>query len=234
MKKVLLVLCIFILSACVELQGIADSVYEESQGISEFQIGSALKEALQNGIDHQVTKLTSEDGFYSNELVKILLPEELQKVDNTLRKIGLGSLADEGLKLMNRAAEDAVKQATPIFVNAVKDMTINDAKNILMGSNNAATQYLEQKTQTELYQKFYPVVEKSFGDVGADQIWTTVITKYNTLPLTEDVEPNLTEYVTQQALEGVYTMISLEEVKIRSDIAARTSDLLKRVFALQD
>ena len=234
MKKVILIFSILILSACAELQGIADSVYEESQGISETQIGSALKQALQMGIDEQVSKLTSEDGFYKNDMVKILLPEELQKVDNTLRKIGLGDLADEGLKLMNRAAEDAVKEATPIFVNAVKDMSITDAKNILMGNNRAATQYLEQKTEDELYQKFYPQVEQSLGKVGADQIWTTAINQYNALPLTEDVEPNLSEYVTQEALEGVYTMIAVEEAKIRSDIGARTTDLLRKVFALQD
>ena len=234
MKKVLLVFSIFILSACAELQSIADSVYEESQGISESQIGFGLKQALQFGIDHQVTKLTSEDGFYKNEMVKILMPEELQKVDNALRKIGLGSLADEGLKLMNRAAEDAVKEATPIFVNAVKDMSITDANNILMGNNRAATQYLEQKTENELYQKFYPQVQASFNKVGANDIWTNVITQYNSLPLTENVEPDLTEYVTQQALEGVYTMIAVEEAKIRSDIGARTTDLLKKVFALQD
>ena len=234
MKKVLLVVGIFVLSACAELQGIADTVLEESQTVSESQISLALKEALQKGIDDQVSKLTSEDGFYKNEMVKILLPEELQKVDKTLRKIGLSNLADEGLKLMNRAAEDAVKEATPIFVNAVKDMSITDAKNILMGNNRAATQYLEQKTEDELYQKFYPQVEQSLGKVGADQIWTTAISKYNALPLTENVEPNLSEYVTQQALEGVYTMIALEETKIRNDIGARTTDLLRKVFALQD
>jgi len=234
MKKIVLICSIFILSACAELQTVAETVLEENSEINESQIGSALKEALQNGIDHQVTKLTSEDGFYKNDMVKILLPEELQKVDNTLRKVGLGNLADEGLKLMNRAAEDAVKEATPIFVNAVKDMTFQDAKQILMGDNQAATQYLEQKTQTELYQKFYPQVEQSLGKVGADQIWTTAINKYNTLPLTEDVEPNLSEYVTQQALEGVYTMIAVEEAKIRNDLNSRTTDLLKKVFALQD
>ncbi len=234
MKKIILLVCILTTFSCAELQSVAETVLEENSQISESQIGSALKQALQNGIEHQVTKLTSENGFYKNDMVKILLPEELQKVDNTLRKIGLGSLADEGLKLMNRAAEDAVKEATPIFVNAVKEMTFQDAKNILMGSNQAATQYLEQKTTQELYQKFYPQVEKSLGKVGADQIWTTAINKYNTLPLTEDVNPNLSEYVTHQALEGVFTMIAIEEAKIRSDFNSRTTDLLKKVFALQD
>lgn len=234
MKKIFLALSILSLSACADLQTIADTVYEESQGVTESQIGLALKEALQNGIDHQVSKLTSEDGFYENEKVKILLPQELRKLDNTLRKIGLGNLADEGLKLMNRAAEDAVKEATPIFVNAVKEISINDAKNILTGNNHAATEYLKQKTKTELYQKFYPVVKNSFNEVGADKIWNTAISQYNTLPLTDDVETNLSDYVTLQALEGVYTMIAVEETKIRTDISSRTTDLLRRVFALQD
>ncbi|MGX1024653.1 DUF4197 domain-containing protein [Psychroflexus sp. MBR-150] len=234
MKKILVFICVLSILSCAELQSVADKVLDENTQISESQIAAALKQALQNGIDHQVTKLTSEDGFYKNEMVKILLPEELQKVDNTLRKVGLGNLADEGLKLMNRAAEDAVKEATPIFVNAVKQMTFQDAKNILMGNDQAATQYLQQKTEDELYQKFYPQVEQSLGKVGADQIWSTAINKYNTLPLTEDVEPNLTEYVTQQALEGVFTMIAVEEAKIRNDFNSRTTDLLKKVFALQD
>ncbi|MBS3737855.1 MAG: DUF4197 domain-containing protein [Psychroflexus sp.] len=234
MKKLVVLISIFSAVSCAELQSVAETVLEENAEITESQIGSALKEALLNGVEHQVTKLTSQDGFYNNEMVKILLPEELQKVDNTLRKIGLGDLADEGLKLMNDAASDAVKEATPIFVNAVKDMTFQDAKQILMGDSQAATQYLEQKTTDELYKKFYPQVEQSLGKVGANQIWTTAINKYNTLPLTEDVEPNLSEYVTQQALEGVFTMIAVEETKIRNDINARTSDLLKRVFRLQD
>ncbi len=234
MKKLMILFCIFSTISCAELQSVAETVLEENTQISESQIGLALKQALQNGIDHQVTKLTSEDGFYKNEMVKILLPEELQKVDNTLRKVGLGNLADEGLKLMNRAAEDAVKEATPIFVNAVKEMTFQDAKNILMGSDQAATQFLEQKTADELYQKFYPQVEQSLGKVGADQIWSTAISKYNTLPLTDDVQPNLSEYVTRQALEGVFTMIAVEEAKIRNNFSSRTTDLLKKVFALQD
>lgn len=232
-KLILLPLCV-ILFACAELQTIAETVMEESGEISNSQISSGLKQALQFGIDHQVTKLTAEDGFFSNELVRIALPEELRKVDNALRKIGLGDLADEGLKLMNAAASDAVKEATPIFVNAIKDMTITDARDILMGGNGAATQFLQNKTSEQLYQKFYPVVDNSFGKVGADQIWTTAIDKYNTLPFTQEVNNNLTEYVTQQALDGVFTMIAVEESKIRTDLQSRTTDLLQRVFKLQD
>ncbi|WP_396596239.1 DUF4197 domain-containing protein [Dokdonia sp. R86516] len=236
MKKIIAVLVLFSLISCAELQGVIDSLPTESgtSGISNQMIGSGLKQALDFGIDKQVTKLTSTDGFYKNELVKILLPEELQKVDKTLRAIGLGSLADEGIKALNRAAEDAVSEATPIFVDAVKQITFNDVRTILLGTDNAATQYLEGKTNTALYNKFNPVIKNSFAKVGADQIWTNLITKYNDLPLTNNVNPDLTDYVTQQALQGVYTMIAVEEKEIRTKTQSRTTDLLKRVFALQD
>lgn len=234
MKKIIVLPFCIILMACAELQTIAEQVIEDPDLVSDAQISSGLKQALQFGIDHQVSKLTAEDGFFSNELVKIALPEELSKVDSALRKIGLGNLADEGLKLINAAASDAVKEATPIFVDAIKSMTITDARNILMGGNGAATQFLQKNTSDQLYQKFYPVVDDSFGKVGADQIWTTAIDKYNTLPFTQEVNNNLTEYVTQQALEGVFTMIAVEESKIRTNLQSRTTDLLQRVFRLQD
>ncbi|GGB85982.1 hypothetical protein GCM10007424_27560 [Flavobacterium suaedae] len=230
----LLATSLFTLSGCAELEQIASQLPNAGGAITNADIAAGLKEALDKGIDQQVSKLTQTDGFYKNELVKILLPEELQKVDSALRKIGLGNLADEGLKMMNRAAEDAVKEATPIFVDAVKNMTFNDAKNILLGSDNAATNYLQNTTSTQLYTKFNPVIKSSFDKVGADKIWNTIITKYNTLPLVEDVNPDLTDYVTNKALEGVFTMIAKEEIEIRHNINERTSTLLKKVFALQD
>jgi hypothetical protein len=211
-----------------------NSLPQQGGVLTNTDIAAGLREALDQGIDKQVSKLTQTDGFFKNELVKILLPAELQKVDKGLRDIGLGNLADEGLKVLNRAAEDAVKEATPIFVNAVKDITFADAKNILLGSDNAATQYLTSKTQTELYNKFKPVINNSFSKVGADQIWTNLINKYNTIPFTADVNPDLTDYVTNEALKGVYTMIAVEEKDIRTKVSSRTSDLLKKVFALQD
>ncbi|MBK0369090.1 DUF4197 domain-containing protein [Flavobacterium agrisoli] len=201
---------------------------------TQLDIASGLKEALNKGVSEQVTKLTAQDGFYKNELVKIVLPDELQKVDATLRRFGLGSLADEGIKVMNRAAEDAVKEATPIFVDAITKMTFSDAKNILLGNENAATNYLQTATSTSLYSKLSPVVKNSFDKVGADGIWKSIITKYNTLPLTKDVNPDLTDYVTNQTLSGVFKMIAVEEKEIRSDLTTRTSPLLKEVFALQD
>ncbi|WP_299362666.1 DUF4197 domain-containing protein [Winogradskyella sp.] len=232
-KRFFALLIVCNLTACAELQNVINDL-PQGGGLSNADMAAGLRQALDFGIDKQVTKLTQRDGFYKNELVKILLPEELQKVDNALRKIGLSSLADEGLKALNRAAEDAVKEATPIFVNAVKDITFDDAKNILLGEDNAATNYLTSKTQTALYNKFKPVISNSFSKVGADQIWTNLITKYNNLPLTNNVNPDLTDYVTTEALEGVYTMIAVEEKEIRNKVSSRTTDLLKKVFALQD
>ena len=234
-KRIFALLIILNLTACAELQQVVDSLPQGTSDIlGNADIASGLREALDLGIEKQVTKLTAKDGFFKNELVKIVLPEELQKVDSALRKIGLSSLADEGLKVLNRAAEDAVKEATPIFVNAVKDITFDDAKNILLGEDNAATSYLTTKTETELYSKFKPVINNSFNKVGADEIWSNLITKYNNLPLTNNVNTDLTDYVTTEALKGVYTMIAVEEKEIRSNVSSRSTDLLKKVFALQD
>jgi hypothetical protein len=146
----------------------------------------------------------------------------------------MSKLADEGLKVLNRAAEDAVKEATPIFVDAVKQMTFNDAKNILMGNESSATTYLQNTTSTALYAKFNPVIKNSFAKVGADKVWTNIITKYNAIPLVTKVNPDLTDYTTNKAMEGVFKMIAIEEKEIRTNLTARSSDLLKKVFALQD
>ncbi|UII75101.1 DUF4197 domain-containing protein [Flagellimonas sp. HMM57] len=234
MKRILLVLLIFQLVGCTELQQVVNQLPQGTTGIGNAEIAQGLRDALNLGIDKQVNKLALEDGFFKNELVKILLPDELKKVDKTLRDVGLGSLADKGLQILNRAAEDAVSEATPIFVDAVKGITFNDAKQILLGNDNAATNYLEQSTKSKLYDKFNPIIKESFKKVGADQIWSNIITKYNNLPLTNNVNPDLTDYTTQEALEGVYTMIAVEEKEIRTKISSRTTDLLRKVFALQD
>jgi hypothetical protein len=235
-KKILVVACVLQFTACAELQTVLKQLpttITESV-LTSNQIGNGLKEALNKGIQNQVSKLTADGGFYRNEAVKILLPTELQQVDKTLRKIGLGKLADKGLKLLNNAAEDAVKEATPIFIKAVTEMSFTDAKNILLGDSNAATNYLEAKTMTDLYAKFNPVIQNSLAKVGANQIWTQLISKYNNLPLVTDVNPDLTDYVTKEALKGVFEMIAVEEKGIRAKVGLRTSSLLKRVFALQD
>lgn len=236
MKKIfipLVALCLT-LSGCAELQQAVSQLPQAGGILSTADIAAGLREALDKGIEKQVSKLTQTDGFYKNQLVKILLPPELQKVDKTLRDIGLASLADEGLKVMNRAAEDAVKEATPIFVTAVKNITFTDAKNILMGNDEAATSYLKSSTSSQLYAKFNPVIKSSFSKVGADKVWTNIISKYNKVPLVNKVNPDLTDYVTNEALDGVFKMIAVEEKDIRNNIAARTSPLLKKVFATQD
>jgi hypothetical protein len=233
MKKVLLLVLVFQLSACAEMQQVMNQ-FPQTQGIGGIDISAGLKEALNNGISKQVVKLTATDGFYKNEVVKILLPEELRKVDAGLRKIGLASLADEGLKVLNRAAEDAVKEATPIFVNAVVNMSFTDAKTILMGNENSATMYLQNSTSTALYGKFNPVIKNSFTKVGADKIWANIITKYNGIPFVQKVNPDLTDYVTNQAMTGVFKMIAVEEKNIRTNLSSRTSVLLQKVFAMQD
>lgn len=233
MKKFYLFFFILSFTSCAELQQIADQIPQQGT-ITNTEIAGGLKQALNKGIDLQVSKLTEEGGFFRNELVRITLPPELQKVDRTLRDVGLDALADEGLMVLNRAAEEAVKEATPIFVNAVQEITFADARNILLGSDTAATAYLSDKTSEELYSKFNPVIKESLDKVGATQIWSNLIQRYNALPLTSSVNPDLPDYVTEEALEGVFTMISLEEQKIRNDLSARTTSLLKKVFALQD
>ncbi len=233
-NKTLLLLIIFQFLGCGELQQVVNQLPQGSTGIGNAEIANGLREALEMGISKQVKKLTQTDGFYKNELVKILLPEELQKVDKTLRDVGLGNLADEGLKVLNRAAEDAVGEATPIFMNAVKGIDFEDAKKILMGGDDAATRYLNQNTESALYEKFNPIIQQSFQKVGADQIWKGLIDRYNNLPLTNKVNPDLTDYVTQEALNGVYTMIAVEEKEIRTKVSARSTALLQKVFGLQD
>ncbi|MDX5585090.1 MAG: DUF4197 domain-containing protein [Aureibaculum sp.] len=230
-SNIFMIICLLFSSSCAELQQV---VNQFPGTLSNEEIAAGLRQALDNGIDKQVIKLTMEDGFFKNELVKIGLPDELQKVDKTLRDIGLGNLADQGLKVLNRAAEDAVKEATPVFVDAIKGITFVDAKDILLGTDNAATEYLKSRTSNALYNKFSPVIEHSFTKVGADQIWKNLINKYNTIPFVKKVNPDLTDYVTSEALKGVYTMISVEEKEIRTKVSSRTTDLLKRVFALQD
>lgn len=234
MKKIIIAFVgLLMLNSCAELQQVVNQL-PQGGTLGNADIAAGLRQALDFGIDKQVQRLTLKDGFYKNNLVKILMPQELQKVDKALRDIGLGSLADDGIKMLNRAAEDAVKEATPIFVNAVKDITFADAKDILLGADNAATQYLEGRTNSALYGKFKPVIQNSFSKVGADRIWTELINNYNKIPFVNKVNPDLTDYVTNEALKGVYTMISVEEKKIRTKVGSRTTDLLKKVFALQD
>lgn len=201
--------------------------------LTSTQISSGLKEALSIGVTDGVKKLALTDGFLKNEAVKILMPEKLRKVDATLRSVGLGSLADEGVKLLNRAAEDAVTEAAPIFTNAITSMTITDAKNILLGNNNAATSYLQSKTQSQLFTAFQPKVKASLGKVGADTVWKNLISKYNTFT-GQSVTTDLNEYVTTETINGVFKMVADKESGIRNTPAMRTTSVLQKVFGAQD
>lgn len=202
-------------------------------GISTSEMSTALKEALNIGVKEGIAKLGAEDGFFRNELVKILLPEKLRKVDATLRGIGLGNLADQGLLLLNRAAENAVQEGAPIFAKAITSMTFDDAKNILLGDSTAATDYLKGKTTEQLFTAFKPKVEGSLGKVGADKVWAQIISKYNGITR-QDIETDLNSYVTQETVNGVFKMVAEKESNIRNNPVFRTTSLLKKVFGAVD
>lgn len=235
MKKVmllgLLTMGSFTLNSCDELQQVMGNT---TQGGSSFNVASGLKQALEMGVSSGVDLLSKDGGYFKDQAVRILLPEELQKVDKTLRSVGLGSLADQGLKVLNEAAENAVSQAKPIFLSAIRNMTFTDAMNILKGDNTAATTYLKNSTYSSLETAFAPKVQASLSEVGADKVWENIINKYNQIPLVKPVEPNLTKYVTQQAINGLFVKVGDKEKEIRTNIAARTTPLLKSVFAMQD
>ncbi|PPL03017.1 DUF4197 domain-containing protein [Parapedobacter indicus] len=203
------------------------------RGISTGEMSGALKEALNIGVKEGIAKLGAEDGFFKNELVKILLPEKLRKVDVALRGVGLGNLADQGLLLLNRAAENAVQEGVPIFANAITSMSFDDAKNILLGDSTAATDYLKGKTTEQLFTAFKPKVEGSLGKVGADKIWEQIISKYNGITH-QALETDLNTYVTQETIGGVFKMVAEKESNIRNNSVFRTTSLLKKVFGAID
>lgn len=197
--------------------------------LTNTEITSGLKEALKIGANNASGKLSATDGFFKNAALKILLPKEAQQVESTLRSLGMGSLVDKAILSMNRAAEDAAKQAAPIFVSAITSMSIQDGLNILTGGKNAATQYLQTKTTASLTTAFSPVIKKSLAKVGAEDLWRTVFSTYNQFS-TKKVNPDLTGYVTERAMYGIFQTIAEEEAKIRTNPAAQVTNLLKKVF----
>jgi len=203
----------------------------KKKGLSDADISAGLKQALQVGAQNATAKVSAVDGFFGNALIKILMPPEAEKVEKTLRSIGLGDQVDKAILSMNRAAEDASKKAVDIFIDAIKNMSIQDGLSILKGSNDAATQYLKAKTTTALTNAFRPVIEESLDKVNATKYWAVVFNTYNELPTTnKKVNPDLPAYVTERALNGVFVYIADEEAKIRMNPAARVTDLLKKVF----
>ncbi|MCD0487056.1 DUF4197 domain-containing protein [Pedobacter sp. MC2016-14] len=201
---------------------------------SALEIGQGLKQALEIGTSAGADRLSAKDGFLGNLAVKILFPPEAQKVEKTLRTIGLSSLADNVILSLNRAAEDAAKEAKPIFVSAVKQMTITDATNILLGNKDAATEYFKRVTTSQLMAKFSPVIANSLNKVNATKYWTDAAGQYNKLPLVKPVNTDLSTYVAQKAIEGMFVEIAQEELKIRSNVGARSTTLLQKVFGYAD
>ncbi len=197
--------------------------------LSTNEVADGLKAALDQGVTKGVGQLSAMDGYLGNAAVKILMPPEAKKVESTLRSIGLGRQVDQAITSMNRAAEDAAKSAAPIFLNAIKGMTIQDAMGILSGKEDAATQYLQKQTSNALTQAFKPVIDTSLGKTDATKHWNTVFTSYNKVA-SEKINPDLTAYVTERALSGLFFQIAQEEANIRKNPAARGTELLKKVF----
>jgi len=202
----------------------------KSKGITEKDAADAIKEALVNGTGESVKIVSVINGYWENPEIKIPFPPEAVEVETKLRALGFGKKIDEFNLSMNRAAEKAAIEAKPIFLAAIRGMTVKDAINIVKGENNAATVYLKNTTSPELITKFQPIIKTSLDDVSATRYWNDLITLYNKIPLVKKMNPNLSEYVTQKAIDGLFVMIAREELKIRKDPVARTSELLKKVF----
>ncbi len=233
MRIILLFVFILSLTGCETTQQILNSMNTGSGGLSSAEIASGLKEALRIGTENGTEKLSAADGFFANAAIKILMPEEARRVESTLRDIGLGNLVDKAILSMNRAAENAAKSATPIFVNAIKEMTITDAIGILKGNDDAATRYFKEKTTLALTNAFQPVIEQSLSKVNATRYWNDVFSAYNKFAASP-VNTNLSAYVTEKAITGIFYEVGKEELKIRKNPAARVTELLKKVFGSND
>lgn len=207
-----------------------NTVSGQNNPLSEEEVGRGLKEALTIGIEKGVDRVSKPDGFFRDMAIKILMPDEAKKVEEKLRAMGQDKLVDDAIESMNRAAEDAANGAKDIFVTAIKQMTITDAMNILKGEKDAATQYLNRTTRQSLFDKFKPVIKNSLDKVGATKHWATLFNTYNKLPMVSKVNPDLEEFVTNKAIDGLFVQIAKEEREIRDNPGARVSDLLKRVF----
>lgn len=231
MKLWTFIVILFSLSSCDPKQL---GQFIEGAGLTDAEIASGLKEALDLGVDKSVKTLSAQNGYYASAY-KIILPPEARKVTSKLKSIpGFSNLEEEAIKKINRAAEDAATKAGPIFVNAIKQMTFTDALNILMGEKDAATQYLIKTTYTGLYGEFKPVMVNSLNTFGALDYYADAVNTYNKIPLVEKVNPDLADYVATKALDGLFALIKEKELGIRTDLNQRTSGLLRKVFARQD
>lgn len=214
------------------LQNVSDKLGGgRSHGLSGEEIISGLKEALSVGATNSASLLNKADGYFANEAIKILMPEEAKKAEKSLRSMGMGSMVDKAILSMNRAAEDAAGNVTNIFIDAIKKMSVQDGLKILNDGDFAATEYLKKMTTSELIEQMRPVIESSLSKVNATAYWKDVFTQYNRFAPGSKVNTDLAAYVTEKALQGMFYTISLEEQKIRKDPAARVSELLRKVFS---
>lgn len=205
--------------------------------VSNSEAAQGIKQALGQGLEKSIQSLAIKDGFLGNSAVKILMPAEAQKVENTLRSIGLGSLCDEFITNLNRAAESAVKEASPVFVSALSQLTVSDAFNILLsGQQDAATNFFKRTTTDQLVGKFSPIVEKAIGEHQVTKYWSQLVTRYNQIPLVnEKIETDLNKYVTEKAIDGLFYQVAIEELNIRNNLGgSRSTPLLEKVFGYAD
>ncbi|HCM75271.1 MAG TPA: DUF4197 domain-containing protein [Cytophagales bacterium] len=236
--KITQVVLLFVLGACTTAQiNQAISTAGKSLGgetpLTTAEVADGLKEALIKGISNGSDLASQTDGYFKNEAIKILFPPDVKKVEEKLRQIGLGGEVDKFVMTLNRGAEDAAREAKPIFISAIRSMTIEDAWGILKGEQDAATQYLKRTTSAQLKEKFSPVIQSSLDKVNATKYYSDLVNTYNKIPFTEKVNPDLNDYATDKAIEGLFVMVAKEEKEIRQDPLARTTDLLKRVFGAQ-
>ena len=228
----------FLLSACTsqQINDTLNTVLSGAGGLSSADIANGLKEALRKGSERGANELSAQGGYFNDLAYRILLPAEVRKVTDKLQGVpGFQNLEEIIIKKINQGAEDAATKAGPIFVQAIRQMTIQDALGILKGDRNAATTFLQRTTYDNLYNEFAPVINTSLDKFDANKVWSDAANAYNNFPLTrQQVNTNLGDHVTQRALEGLFTKVALEEENIRQNIGARTSELLRRVFALQD
>jgi hypothetical protein len=212
----------------------AQEVVGGESGLSQDEVGAGLKEALDIGVGKAVSFLSAENGYLGSPY-KILLPEEAQNVVSRLKSVpGFGDVEQKLEEKMNRAAELAVAKAKPIFVDAIKQLTFQDAMSLLMGDKDAATRYLERTTTQSLTAAFLPIIQQSLDEVGAREYWRTAVTAYNRIPLVQKTNPELDQHVTDKALTGLFGLVEVKELEIRDNPALRTSELLRKVFSKQD
>ncbi len=242
MKKVLLFASVLLLAACSNesVKRVMDGmggILSEEKGLTSNEVAAGLREALQVGVQNAVAQGSQRDGFFKNQQLRIPFPEEAEKVRSTAMNLGLRSQVERFEETLNRAAEEATKQAAPIFIDAITSMSINDAFGILKGENTAATAYLRGRTEAELTQLFAPSVKDAIESVELTRYWQPLASAYNTASTFtggQQVNPDLQGYVTERTMDGLFTLIAQEETKIRENPAARVSDLLRKVFGAQD